>query len=320
MQTQYNRVRGEDLQPEMTTLLQTVLLVEEKYGANYLIRLLRGERQYVNQFEGHTQLPVFGAFRAVSSDQIRQWIQFAIKQDWLLVTHPIFGCLGLTEAGKMFLLRPEAVPVRAKQWKTTMLEKLLLVSLRKLRFELARAESVPAFRIFTDQSLQALVSRRPVDLKSLQTIPGMTDTHCNRYGGTILMCILRVLHQYENQVREQTRKRADQPAQQEVQALFESGFSTEEIAERRIVKTGTIIRSLEQLHLAGKLNLKSWVEEHVDSPTLTSARDWFHQHRHAPLREAYEALGLDYETLRLCRLYVDRVSQSEVDAPWAEAS
>ena len=320
MNSQAHSARREDLQQELITLLQSVLLVEEKYGANYLMRLLRGERKYLNISAGHTQLPVFGAFRSHTFDRIRQLIRYAIQRDWICITHPLFGFLGLTESGKAFLMQPESVPVRKGRLRSTLLEKMLSISLRQLRFELARAEALPPYRIYTDQTLQALVKHRPSDLETLQQVPGMGDFHCNRYGATILMCIERVLRQYEHKLAEHTLKRAAQPAQQEVQALFESGFELEEIATKRKVKETTVIRSLENLHRARKLNLQEWVEENVDQQTLHSAGQWFQANRHAPLREAYEALGLDYETLRLCRLYVDKLHQEEINVRWAEAS
>ena len=51
-----------------------------------------------------------------------------------------------------------------------------------MRLELARAEGVPAYVIFTDRSLIEMASLRPVDLHAMRLVHGVGDAKLARYG------------------------------------------------------------------------------------------------------------------------------------------
>ena len=54
----------------------------------------------------------------------------------------------------------------------------------------ARRRGIPAFRIFTDQALRAMVSKRPETDRELLAIPGIGMTTVKQYGPQIY----RVIH------------------------------------------------------------------------------------------------------------------------------
>ncbi|MFK7925661.1 MAG: HRDC domain-containing protein [Bacteroidia bacterium] len=190
-------------------------------------------------------------------------------------------------------------------------ERMLRLSLRQLRFALAKYEGLPPYRIFNNQSLDQLAKLHPTDLQGLRCVPGMGDYRCNRYGGTILLCIERTLSSNAAHWAETARKRAQQPAQQTVKALFESGFEPYEIAQSRQVQEGSVLRSMEYLQNAGEISISNWVEEQIPKQELERGTQFFEGQPQQNLRAAYEALGLDYDTLRMCRMYVSQVERLE---------
>ncbi|MEL7533709.1 MAG: HRDC domain-containing protein [Bacteroidota bacterium] len=191
------------------------------------------------------------------------------------------------------------------------LERMLRVALRHLRFELAKYEGLPSYRIFNNRSLVEISRLMPISLAELQSIAGMGDYRCNRYGGTILLCVRRTLRLYRQHWFETARIRAQQPAQQAIKSLFESGYEANEIAQSRQIQESSVIRSLEYLQHAGEISTGSWVEEQLPEEHLQSSLPYFEARPQSDLKSAYEALGLDYDTLRMCRMYVSRVERME---------
>jgi len=191
------------------------------------------------------------------------------------------------------------------------LDRSLRFALRQLRFELAKYEGLPPYRIFNNRSLVEISDRKPKSLAELQSVAGMGDYRCNRYGGTILLCIKRTCRAYQIQWRQTALRRAQQPAQQAVKSLFESGYEPHEIAQNRQVQESSVIRSLEYLQNAGAISAQNWVEEQLPNDQLQTSYQYFEIHPQSDLKSAYEALGLDYNTLRMCRMYVSSVEQLE---------
>jgi ATP-dependent DNA helicase RecQ len=62
----------------------------------------------------------------------------------------------------------------------------LFEALRERRMEIARAEKVPAFVVFSDHTLAEIARRRPLSLIALRDVRGVGETKLERYGEKIL--------------------------------------------------------------------------------------------------------------------------------------
>jgi DNA helicase-2/ATP-dependent DNA helicase PcrA len=62
----------------------------------------------------------------------------------------------------------------------------LLAALKAWRLETARTQSVPAFVVFTDATLQAIAERRPTSASELSAIPGVGSAKVDRFGEAVL--------------------------------------------------------------------------------------------------------------------------------------
>jgi len=65
----------------------------------------------------------------------------------------------------------------------------LYARLKSWRLERARADSVPAYVVLTDATLEAVASRRPEDVASLAAIPGIGAAKLERYGSALLAMV-----------------------------------------------------------------------------------------------------------------------------------
>ena len=292
---------------ETTEILKTTLLLEEAFAANYLINILRGKQEFLRE-EVHANFETFGSLKGRSGDYLRNVIHVLVQRDYLSIREGISGKLTITEKGCAFLDHPEEIEVKKRDLRMSTYDYMLLSELRKLRKELVKQESKPAFRIFTDYTLDRIIDEKPLDLVSLKLVPGFGDFKANRFGPAILRVVQQVMDRKQEDDAIRLLKKVRRPSYQNVKALFESGMGEEEIARKRMVKPQTIRTTLLDLDRAGEIDLRPWIEDTVAPEVLEKGREYFQQAEQTRLKDAYEALGLDYDTLRLCRLYVSKVS------------
>jgi DNA helicase-2/ATP-dependent DNA helicase PcrA len=65
-------------------------------------------------------------------------------------------------------------------------DEALLEALKEWRLQRARSDSVPAYVVFTDTTLQALAEQRPVSDRDLLKISGIGPSKMDKYGGEVL--------------------------------------------------------------------------------------------------------------------------------------
>jgi ATP-dependent DNA helicase RecQ len=73
--------------------------------------------------------------------------------------------------------------------KSSSKESELFELLRKTRYELARTEGVPPYRIFNDKTLHDMVLLRPTDHTTMLAVNGVGERKLDLYGDIFLRCI-----------------------------------------------------------------------------------------------------------------------------------
>ena len=83
------------------------------------------------------------------------------------------------------------------------IEEDLLNELRGLRLMLAIEESVPSYRILSDETLLELARKQPCSMVALEQITGMGESKIEQYGETLLKTIAQyqqnMYHEKQNQ-------------------------------------------------------------------------------------------------------------------------
>ncbi|MEM6799836.1 MAG: RQC domain-containing protein [Bacteroidota bacterium] len=300
-----------NIKEETSLILKTVVLLDQKYGINYVIRILKGSDSFGFKDERHRQLETFALMKGKHSERIRNLINYLLRNHFLQVNNSNYGSLGITTKGEEFLFYPGDLILNARELRTSTYDKRLLLGLKQLRNTLAREEEKAPFRIYTDYTLGRIVDDKPKDLVELKMIPGLGDYKANRFGPAILAIIQEVMDQKRIDDKAKFLKKVFSGAHQEVKALFEAGSSIEEIAAKRSVQAQTVETYLGNLHKAGEINLKPWIEERLNMQTLEKASRYFLKSPESSLKKAYFDLGIDYDSLKLCRLYVAKVIRGE---------
>lgn len=295
------------------TLLKTLQTTQTKFGISYLVHLVQGDDKFGLKDEAHRQLPTFGALKETYSYKIRQVIGYLIVNQYIATRLGEFPTCYLTDKGKEALQAGEEFHVSSQELNRAETDRALFERLRAFRHQAAEARLRKPFEIFWDKTLLAIVQLRPKTLDTLRQAEGMTDYKITHFGVDILNIVQEVM------VAEAQQK-AKMPMAQAIKNLFQSGKSTEEIAQQREISPATVQNYLEMLHRAGEIDLISWAEEHMDPDALYRGTEYFAQAQNPRLQEAYEILGLDYNTLRLCRLYVSSISSRSEEVTYAVAS
>lgn len=297
-----------NVKEDVVAVLKTVSLTAERYGMNYLVSLVRGDAQFGLKDPVHATFETFGALGHQASQRVRCLIEFLLEEDYLVIRDAQYGTLGLGESGTVYLDSPEDWWVRPEKLRPKPYDRMLLVELRTMRREQSQQAGCLPYQIFTDYTLSCLVKEKPANLAELLRIPGLTDQKANRYGALIIGAVERMQAQRQADNYDRFLRRVESQGYQQVKRLFAAGHTEAEIAQRRGVKPATIRRTLVELHRAGEIDLRPWIQETVPAETLNKGTTYFAQAEDQRLREAYEKLGLDYDTLRLCRLYIADVS------------
>ena len=137
---------------------------------------------------------------------------------------------------------------------------ILAIKLRELRDEIRVKENIPAFQIFTQETLYAMSEAIPRSEKALLKISGMGKIRVNKYGLQILETIEAYCKENGiNKLNEQ--KKEDKKSTKQITfELFKSGLSVKEIAKERSLTTGTIESHLASFIPSGDVDILELID------------------------------------------------------------
>lgn len=180
--------------------------------------------------------------KTVKSDFTKQFDDLQEK-----LSEKVFALKSMTEGFKVqhyLQVRANAVLQKTEPKKKKKLsakrDPLLALKLRELRDEIRIAENIPAFQIFTQETLYAICDALPRTEKELLKVNGMGKIRVKKYGEEIL----EVIEQYckENGINKfnEQKKEDKKNTKQITFELFKNGLSPQEIAKERKLTVNTV--------------------------------------------------------------------------------
>jgi ATP-dependent DNA helicase RecQ len=182
-------------------VLSAMARTGQRFGAEHLIAILRGEKtERVTQL-GHDLLPTFGVGVEHNAAQWRSILRQLAAAGHVEPDPAGFGGLALTETGRSlmrgeiaFEMREDLAVVSAKREKRTaaiaaesMVNQELLDALKAKRRELA--EGQPLYTVFSNRTLVEMAEHAPVTAAQLRAIHGVGEVKLRRYGEDFLAVI-----------------------------------------------------------------------------------------------------------------------------------
>jgi ATP-dependent DNA helicase RecQ len=314
-------------------ILSAVSRVQERFGANYIVDLLRGSSTIR---EEHQFLKTFGIGKENSRDQWKYYIRQLIQRGDLVQSDGEFPVLCLNEESWKILKGEKKVVLIAaikdkkeklapvKKEKDTVTHPELFLHLKELRYKWASRENVPAYVIFSDNTLVELVNYLPLNAGDLRKISGFGDIKIAKYGPAFLdlirdYCRLHGLstrisqkpgrkneHPYENPFSEEQPVVTDTRLQSLL--LFREGKSVEEIAVSRQLVAGTIQGHLAYYVKTGELE----VYELIPRQKVQTILDAIDELKTTAIGALKSKLGDDfsYGEIRLVIAYTERTNEN----------
>jgi len=182
-------------------LLSCVLRTGQRFGPGHVIDVLLGKTSDKVAKHGHDTLSTFGIGGDLTDAQWRSVVRQLLVRGYLHADVEKYGALVLTRAGRPLLrgdmslrLREDpTMPVRSRKRRSTHAvaeeDMGLWHALRACRKELADAQDVPAYVIFSDATLAAMIEVRPRTPAELLGVSGVGRTKLEKYGDAFLRVI-----------------------------------------------------------------------------------------------------------------------------------
>lgn len=179
----------------------------ERFGAAYVIEILRGGQSQKLVDRGHQALSVYGIGKARSVDEWRHLARTLAHQGLVEETQDGYPVLLLNKQSWEVLKGERRVKIAesikpARSGKTraasspasavSSADETLFETLRTLRKRLADENGVPPYVIFHDATLREMAARKPTTLDEFATIPGVGQTKLVRYGALFIDVIQAV--------------------------------------------------------------------------------------------------------------------------------
>lgn len=209
--------------------LSAIMRTEEHVGMRMLIDILRGSGRMEVLQQGYHKLKTYGAGRDLPYQIWKEYIYQMLQLGYIEVDYLNNQVFKITPLGKKIVYgeetamlalykEPEEIVKTKKDKKTATgfaqsqtnavsvhepsykpapeniaLDDALMAALRQLRKQLALQEGKPAYIIFSDASLQDMVSQKPVTLEAFAYIKGVGEFKLEKFGTQFVEQIRSVL-------------------------------------------------------------------------------------------------------------------------------
>ncbi len=177
-------------------ILSCIARLEQRFGAGYTVRVLKGSHDGRILQSGHDKLSTYGILKECERATIHSWIEQLAGQDCIAKTGE-YNVLTLTPRGWTVLkgqhtprlFEPARKPAKAARVSADSWEGVdrgLFEALRALRKTLAAKSRLPAYVVFDDAALRDMARKRPATPAALLNVRGVGDKKCTQYGQAVL--------------------------------------------------------------------------------------------------------------------------------------
>lgn len=309
---------SDDVTVQAQMFLSCVKRSGERFGAGHVIDILRGSKSKKVYDFNHQSLSTYGIGREYSKEVWADLSRQFMKQKLVVSDIEIPGVLKLTEKAYNVMKGYETVTgsikniagpgspgAGGKDYDSGLFE-----ILRSRRRELAAAENVPPYVIFSDKTLSEIALKLPLTHEALLEIHGIGAHKFEKYGEILLEITGRF--SMENESKNSLPaggidNNLKIPRHVEISELYNSGLSISEIAGKEKLGQRTVIDYLYHYILDGGEIRRDLLRALIptDEKSLSSIIDAFERVGTEKLKPVFEELNgsADYDTLKLCRLY-----------------
>jgi ATP-dependent DNA helicase RecQ len=247
--------------------LSAIMRLKELEPLPVIVDFLRGSKNaYIFEKE-YQNLKTYAVGADISWYDWNQYIIQLINQGYCEIAFHQQNKIRLTTLAREVLFEGDKVQLTtvqkstvektdAKEPKSKSTANSLFEKLRKLRYEISKEESVPAYVIFSDAALRQMETKRPMSDDELIAIDGVGKAKLEKYGDAFINAIIE-FHKSKT-----VKPKKEAGTYKETLLLFQTGISVKEIALKRKLGLGTIMSHLAKLYSDGeRIDLNQFVSK-----------------------------------------------------------
>ena len=185
-------------------VLSAIYRSGQTFGTVHIINILLGEESSKIIERGHNKIKTFGVGSNYNKGFWQSFIRQLLSSAHIIINIKKFGCLQITKSGlqilknelhfnyKEIVSKPIKVIKNKKEKIIINIDNSdlgLLTSLKKLRLEISKNISVPAFVVFSDASLIEMAKLKPKDKTAFSKINGVGPSKLKKYSDKFLSII-----------------------------------------------------------------------------------------------------------------------------------
>lgn len=187
----------QDATTDAQKFLSCVYRLQQNYGMNHIIDVLRGSESAKIKRFGHDRLSTYGIGKDKSANYWRHLAWQLIHKCYCFQDPDHYNVLKLAKSARPVLKGEEKVELtiivdtldkapKSKRNKPEIIKSPMFEKLRELRKRLAEEENKPSFMIFSDATLHEMAEVQPENLDQLLNISGVGQHKLQKYGDYFL--------------------------------------------------------------------------------------------------------------------------------------
>ncbi len=309
-----------DVTELLSTVLETVQAVKEKFKTDHIIDILVGNSTADVVSYQHDELDTFGSCKDEGERLLNAVIRKAMIDGYIDKEIENYGVLKLTAEGRSFIKKPKTFKIVQQEEPdeiddeiqmqgsvTSAVDPIMYSMLKNLRKQISKQLNLPPYVIFQDPSLEAMATTYPITIEELANIPGVGTGKAKRYGEEFISLIKR--HVEENEIERPEDLRVRTVANKSklkvsiIQAI-DRKVELDDLARSKGLSFPELLDEIEAIVYSGtKINISYFVQEVIDEDRVDDLLEHFKESSSDSVEEAMEVVGdCSEEEVRLVRI------------------
>ena len=204
-----NKVTLTDVTPQAQMILSCIIRMKEQYGMSKVSEVLRGSKRAEMKALRLDQLSTYGIMKDYSDKALKEFMSSLIADRYIEVEGLQYPILQVSELGKkalknrekievkpivaQILQKPDAIQQHQVQ-DNAPFDEVLYDRLRSIRMDLAFAQNVPPFLVFSDKTLKEFCRHLPTTDREFLQISGVGEKKLETYGEAFM----KVIREYKS--------------------------------------------------------------------------------------------------------------------------
>ncbi|HWR61367.1 MAG TPA: DNA helicase RecQ [Clostridia bacterium] len=186
-----------DITEEAQKILSCIKRTGERFGSGLITDVLKGAATSKLKAFGFDRLSTYGLMKDYSKDTIKEIISYLVSEGYLAIRGEKYPMLSLNPKAKGLLADEEQLTIKrsiSKVQQNTQKSDLnanseLFEELRQIRKEIADAQKIPPFVVFSDATLRDMCARLPLTEEAMLEVSGVGKFKLEKYGERFIKAI-----------------------------------------------------------------------------------------------------------------------------------